>query len=245
VESIEIDGSNYSIREVLSSNKHATARLKGNNIIISLPSRWQPSDRERVKSNLKKRAIKSIEAGRWNTEIGKKMTFENGQRLVVLGKEFEIVFLESDMFKVEINGRKVVIATEGHSDKIDVIAKLVRRKISQAVMPELVELVGSINQKYFGSKISTIKIRDSVSRWGSCSAEGAISLNFRLLMMPQEILDYVIVHELAHTKIRNHGPKFWNLVGTAIPDHKEKRKWLRKNGWSTNITRAEPLEEPY
>ena len=242
-ETVEIDGERFTIHEILSRNKNATARLRQNKIIISLPSRWPVSERQRIGANLKKRAIRSIKMGKWNPNIGQHLQFEHCQSLVVMGKEFEINLIKANRFGVRVNGRKLIVA--GELDKKHKITKLIRKKVTEMIMPELVVRVNSINEKYFKSDLSGIRIRDSVSRWGSCSTRDAITLNFRLLLMPPEILDYVIVHELAHTKVRGHCSRFWSLVAEVMPDHKEKRKWLRKNGWSMNLTKADPLEEPY
>jgi predicted metal-dependent hydrolase len=66
------------------------------------------------------------------------------------------------------------------------------------------------------------------SQWGSCSSSGDITLNTALLQLPQRILDYVIVHELAHRRYSGHGIRFWNLVESAYPRAREVRKELRK-----------------
>ncbi|MFH1520588.1 MAG: M48 family metallopeptidase [Candidatus Micrarchaeota archaeon] len=246
MEIIEISGKRFVIERLLCKNKNATAKLRNEKIIINIPSRWPLSEREKISADLLKRAVNSIENGRWNVNAGKKIEFSHGQRLIVLGKEFEISFVQSERFGVKIVGRKVEVKINDHPDKNQIVAKLIRKKIGAILMPELTQRVSELNEKHFKSEISCIKIRDAVSRWGSCTTTGVISLNFRLLLMPPDILDYVIVHELAHTKYRSHGPRFWNLVGDVIPDHKLRRSWLRKNGWSSNnLTTVEPLEEPY
>jgi predicted metal-dependent hydrolase len=68
------------------------------------------------------------------------------------------------------------------------------------------------------------------TRWGSCSHDNNVNFTWRLIMAPIEIIDYVIVHELAHIMHKNHSRNFWNLVEKYVPDYKEKRKWLRENG---------------
>lgn len=88
--------------------------------------------------------------------------------------------------------------------------------------------VNELNAQYFNSKIGNIRIRSNLTNWGSCSIKNNISINFALLFLPQELMDYVIVHELAHAKIRNHSHKFWGIVEKVLPDYKGRKKELRK-----------------
>jgi predicted metal-dependent hydrolase len=78
--------------------------------------------------------------------------------------------------------------------------------------------------------VTRVTIRDQVSRWGSCSRHGAISLNWRLVQMPPWVRDYVLVHELMHRRQLNHSPRFWRLVAAACPRYLEARRWLRTDG---------------
>ena len=75
-----------------------------------------------------------------------------------------------------------------------------------------------------------IKITSARTRWGSCSGRGTISFTWRLIMAPPEIIDYVVIHELAHTVHHNHSHDFWDLVRKLLPDYASKRKWLKQNG---------------
>lgn len=75
-----------------------------------------------------------------------------------------------------------------------------------------------------------ISVKDQKTRWGSCSSLGNLNFNWRLVLMPEEILDYVVVHELAHRKEMNHSRAFWAEVERILPDYKERRKWLRIHG---------------
>jgi predicted metal-dependent hydrolase len=75
-----------------------------------------------------------------------------------------------------------------------------------------------------------VTVRDQRTRWGSCSSLGNLNFSWRLVMAPAEILEYVVIHELAHLMVANHGPDFWALVERYCPDRKAHRKWLRENG---------------
>lgn len=75
-----------------------------------------------------------------------------------------------------------------------------------------------------------ITVRAQKTRWGSCSAKGNLNFNWKLALVPPEILDYVVVHELSHLIEMNHSPRFWQQVEQVLPDYKDKRLWLKKNG---------------
>ncbi len=82
----------------------------------------------------------------------------------------------------------------------------------------------------YGFSYRQLRITSARTRWGSCSARGTLSFTWRLVMAPQECIDYVVVHELAHLRVANHSPAFWREVEAILPDYKDRRKWLRVNG---------------
>ena len=81
-----------------------------------------------------------------------------------------------------------------------------------------------------GVRYGRISVRSQRSKWGSCSAKGNLNFNCLLLLAPEEVLDYVVVHELCHLREMNHSPRFWAEVERVLPDYKDARRWLRQNG---------------
>jgi predicted metal-dependent hydrolase len=75
-----------------------------------------------------------------------------------------------------------------------------------------------------------IEIRDQRTRWGSCSSRGTLSFNWRLVLAPLDVLDYVVVHELCHLRVADHSKRFWELVESRRPGWREQRDWLREHG---------------
>lgn len=89
--------------------------------------------------------------------------------------------------------------------------------------------------RIMGVSYGRISIREQKTRWGSCSCQGNLNFNWRLIFAPENVLDYVVVHELAHRKEMNHSKAFYAIVESVLPDYRVSRKWLRDNGdvlWS-------------
>lgn len=89
--------------------------------------------------------------------------------------------------------------------------------------------VETIN-KYYGFKYGKIAIRNQRSRWGSCSKKGNLNFNYKIAFLSNEMLEYVVVHELCHLKEFNHGARFWVLVSQCVPDYKNIRNEMKKEG---------------
>lgn len=86
--------------------------------------------------------------------------------------------------------------------------------------------------RQIGVSYGKITIRHQKTRWGSCSSQGNLSFNCMLMMCPEEVIDYVIIHELCHRKEMNHSARFWAAVHNVCPEYRKYRKWLRQNGQS-------------
>lgn len=81
-----------------------------------------------------------------------------------------------------------------------------------------------------GVTYGRISIREQKTRWGSCSSKGNLNFNWRLIFAPEEVVDYIVVHELAHRKEMNHSRAFYDVVASVLPDYKVQEKWLKENG---------------
>jgi len=97
-----------------------------------------------------------------------------------------------------------------------------RVRARRELPPRLMELAAR-----HGLTVTRVSIRNQRSRWGSCSRSGHICLNWRLVIMPEMVRDYVLIHELMHLKRLDHSPRFWKLVAEACPGYQEARRWLR------------------
>ena len=101
-------------------------------------------------------------------------------------------------------------------------------KLAAQVLPSKVQHFAAV----IGVSYGRITIRSQRTRWGSCSAKGNLNFNCLLMLCPEEVMDYVVIHELCHRKEMNHSPAFWAEVETYCPDYRIHRKWLKENGAS-------------
>jgi predicted metal-dependent hydrolase len=94
-----------------------------------------------------------------------------------------------------------------------------------------ISLIAQSEAAALGVTYARITLRDQRSRWGSCSSKGALSFNWRLVLAPHDVLDYVVVHEVCHLVEHHHGPEFWRLVERRRPNYRETKAWLDEHGW--------------
>jgi predicted metal-dependent hydrolase len=105
-----------------------------------------------------------------------------------------------------------------------------RRRARVEVTPRLDAAVARAGQSY-----GSLQIRGQRTRWASCSTSGAMSFNWRLLLAPAEILEYVVEHEVAHLEVQDHGARFWRLLASRCADWREHEAWLRRHGHSLRL----------
>ena len=108
------------------------------------------------------------------------------------------------------------------------LPRRVRDHLRALARRELGSRAGAVADRV-GKAVTRVGIRDPKSRWGSCSSKGALSFSWRLIFAPETVIDYVVAHEVAHLVEMNHGPRFWRLVASLVPDAAAARAWLRRH----------------
>ncbi|MCL5433407.1 MAG: M48 family metallopeptidase [Candidatus Marsarchaeota archaeon] len=233
-EEIEISNNKYKFIKAYSKLSSARAIIDNDKIIVKFPYHYNIVQINNAYSNLKKRVIKVLEK---NPEHFKKesLDFSKGKICTIINKEIFIIANEADYKKPSAayynNTIVLKIPKDLSEQQKEFHIKLLLRKIISKIFKEdLKKRVDELNKEYFNSKINKIIIRNNSSNWGTYNRRTSnIGINFKLLFAPLSILDSVIVHELAHTKVLNHQKKFWDIVYEIIPDYKERRKWLMQN----------------
>ena len=234
-ETVEINGTTYEITRRTKLFCRASARLRGKSITVTVPVCITRDEALRIFTNLRDRMIRKIKRFGAAPQGKSELRFSNGQTIEILGRQFSIVVVEGIANKnstARLKGSMIRITPSPtlNGEKCAMhVSNLARKVMSKAVLPILAERVMRFNTANFNSTLGRVRLKDNMCNWGSCSRANNINLDFRLLFAPGEILDYVIVHELAHTKHRNHSKAFHATLAGVIPDYKERRRWLRKN----------------
>jgi predicted metal-dependent hydrolase len=124
----------------------------------------------------------------------------------------------------------VKVGQPGRAAMSDALERWYRKRARQEVIPRLDAATARA-----GTTWTRLSIRGQRTRWASCSQDGAMSFNWRLLLAPAEILDYVVEHEVAHLEILDHSDRYWRLLQRRVPDYREHERWLRSNGHTLTL----------
>jgi hypothetical protein len=153
-----------------------------------------------------------------------------GRRLPFAGRELTLEVHAGGApgrFRAQLTGETLLLMLpDTQSETVRAALEVWYRRRAPAIFAARLE----VDNRPYGYTYGRVSVKSQKSRWGSCSLAGNLNFNWRLLLAPLPVLDYVVVHELCHLKEPNHGPGFWRLVARGCPDYAARRRWLRTNG---------------
>ncbi len=148
-------------------------------------------------------------------------------QILIFGKVYEKVFSKAVSSLVKVDNTKLQIEANDRKKAQRAIDRYLKQTAERYIRPRTVQLAKKMDINF-----SRITLREQKTRWGSCSSQGNLNFNWRLVHCPPEVIDYVIIHELAHRKEMNHSQRFWRLVAQFNPSYKTHRNWLKRRGLS-------------
>ena len=161
--------------------------------------------------------------------------YVSGEKVTYLGKNYRLKVLKGNYPSVRMHrGYIEVTALKDDTDPKTSIRLLLIDWYKSHAEKRLIEKTQRFS-KVIGVEPKSICVKDYKSRWGSCSAHGDISYNWRIILAPHSIVDYVVVHELCHMLEHNHSSKYWKHVECYMPKWRECRQWLKDNYFSMDI----------
>jgi len=153
--------------------------------------------------------------------------YVDGERFTYLGNSYKLKSFVGSVSFVKVTSDYIHISLPKKSKEN--IKALLEHWYEEKATEILTEKTNSY-AKIIGVSPTSIALGDFKSKWGSCSIEGKISYNWKIIIAPHKILDYVVIHELCHMLEHNHSKEYWRHVNTYCNDFKERRKWLKLNG---------------
>lgn len=150
--------------------------------------------------------------------------FEPGETFPYLGESYELVVESRSASQIEDGAIRLAAHHVEQTSIKQALRQFYRRKAREMIEKLVEEHAANMDVEY-----EKLEIRNQRTKWGSCSSSGTLGINWRLIMAPPEILEYVVIHELAHLQESNHTKEFWRLVGKYDPDYAEHADWLEDN----------------
>lgn len=161
-----------------------------------------------------------------------KREIESTEQILIFGRHYQKKMINSSRYPygVFVQGEQLIINHPlANTNSSNLSVKKAKERFLKKTAAAYFKRRLPVLAKQMGVAYGRIKVRNQKTRWGSCSSGSQLNLNWRLVHWPQPIIDYLLVHELAHLKHPNHSPQFWQLVAEHDPDYQDHRRFLKKH----------------
>ncbi len=221
---LTLESGNILIDNIQRSKRKTLSIIIGNDLVIKVKAPYWVTNREIEEFVLKNREWIKIKLQQMSQKPkAESKKYLNGEKFLFLGKEMRLRFSLGKDFIITEDGELLAPALFADSPR-DMIIEWYEKQAEKIIKERC-----SLLSKSIGIKPAKIKINSAKTRWGSCSRKGNLNFTWRLIMAPLSVVDYVILHELAHIIHHNHSAEYWQLVARLNPDYQESEEWLKKN----------------
>ncbi|HOP93658.1 MAG TPA: SprT family zinc-dependent metalloprotease [Acetivibrio thermocellus] len=156
--------------------------------------------------------------------------YVNGESFMYLGRNYSL------QIQIDANARKTEVELYQGKFRITAPSKnedMIRQAMEQWYREKTLEKVSEriqYYQRFFRKKPAGVKVKEQRKRWASCTSKDELLFNWRCVMAPSHVLDYIVVHEMCHMYYKNHSQEFWDMLASIIPDYERRKDWLKKYG---------------
>ncbi|MFO7678299.1 MAG: SprT family zinc-dependent metalloprotease [Thermoplasmatota archaeon] len=234
-ETIDINNDAFTIKIFYEKRANVRASIRKKTIIIRIPQHLSIKEKHHQLESMKHWAIKTIRLNPEKFQQQLQKTYFNNEKIRI-GNQYYTLKIQlknkkTSSAKIKENTIYLDISdTLSKEQQNNHISHLLSRCIADKKLPELQQKIHHLNQQYFNLPVNRICFKHNKTNWGSCSQKGNINISTRLLFAPDDVFDYVCIHELAHLLEPNHSKKFWKHIENIMPDYKQKKTWLKENG---------------
>jgi predicted metal-dependent hydrolase len=231
---MEVDGQNVPVRIVYEQRFNNRVTVNKNGILLRISARQSKEDQRKNIDQLLKWAKEKLGDKPELLDSLPERKYVNGEILKVGEHEFtiSIFYHEANKSSAKIFKNNIVISlARGLSPEAEsnTCSYLVAKCLCRHFQPIVSERLHELNDRIFKKKLGQIKMKYATSFWGHCSTNGNIVISVRLMFAPRSVIEYVLIHELAHLVHHDHSPRFWKLVETVMPSYRNAEKHLAEN----------------
>jgi len=201
-------------------------------ILFRLPKSISVADDKKYHIWAKQWIVKQLEYSKEAVLHLLPIKYVSGSSVLCMEKTYKlnIKYIEKVTSLAKINQDSILLSinnTLNAKEETETIRRLISRVMAKKYKPEIEKRLRLINHHYFNHEVKNVRLKYNRTNWGSCSSRGNINLSTRLLLVPEWVRDYVIVHELAHMNEMNHSKKYWSIVERVYPEYEKAEKWLK------------------
>lgn len=230
---VHIDGIDVPLKVIYEKRNSTRIALGKREVIMRLPSGLPQEEVAVYREKLIKWMYQLAKRKKGAFDRYKKLDYQNDDTLIVGSEKYLIKIKEADRktSKGALKDGVITLVLSKYlnvGQRSEVVGKLLSKVVAADQLPEIEKRVRELNQQFFQKTIKRVKLEYTYAQLGSCSSKGVVNLSTRLLFAPPPVVDYLIIHELAHLIEPNHSARFWALVAKAMPSYKEKEAWLNE-----------------
>jgi hypothetical protein len=223
------------IAQVIRTDRRKTATVKVEECKVSVVvPESLPDTRIEALVSQKTRWIRGKLKIHENSIVVKRKEYVSGESFTYLGRNYRLKVKTGPEPSLRLLGGRLLVSLSDTSNRPERVRAALTGWFQEHAEVKLWEK----SERYariVGVTPSSVDIKTFKSRWGSCSTGGRIQLNWRIIIAPNRVVDYVVVHELCHLRQHDHSPMFWKCVERVLPDHQECRDWLKVNGGTLTV----------
>ncbi len=210
---------------VIKSNRKSLSIIieRDKSVVVRAP---QTLSDDRIKEEVRKRKaliISKIESEQKEVARTAK-EFVDGEQFLYMGKYYSLQINLSEARTIDFKDDFIVSARNKEVVK-NLLFEWYNQQAIEVLIPRIIYFA-----EHLGVKRRRINITAAKYTWGSCTPAGTLNFNWRIIKAPPEVIDYIVVHELAHLREHNHSPEFWNIVAVQLPQYEDAKQWLKFNG---------------
>jgi hypothetical protein len=230
---VQVNGENVPVRIILEPRFNSRVTVNKNGILLRISQRQSKEEQRKNIDSLLKWAKDKLNNKPELLDTLPQRKYVNGEVLKVGNYEFVISIFYHELGKstAKIFKNNIVLSLARGLSKeaeADACSYLVAKCLCKYFLPIITERINELNSRFFKKEVKSVKMKYATSFWGHCSTGGNIVISVRLLFAPTRVVDYVLVHELAHLVHHDHSPRFWKVVEQIMPDYQNAEKHLKE-----------------